>query len=400
MREHFNDPIIVAGAGPVGCVLTYMLTKNDIPVVLLEKEANLVEDLRASTFHPPTLDMLEDLGLVGDLLAQGLIAPVFQFRDRRSQRYAEFDLGVLADETRHPYRAQVEQFRLTNLICDRLKKESGYNILFEHEVVDVQQDNSGVDVFINTADGKTQIRGSYVVGTDGGSSKIRLSLGIEFPGFTYPEKFIVVSTSYPLEQYLKNLSYVSYVADPDEWLTIIRCNNLWRLSFPADPERDDKTLLSDGNVQGLLKGLVDTGQDYEIGHKSIYAVNQRVAATYRKNRVLLAGDAAHVNNPLGGMGMNGGIHDAVNLGEKLVEMSKGASADLLDAYDRQRRLIATKFVQEQTIKNKEELENKNPQQFENKLNGLIETANDRETAKAYLMVTSMINIVRESYAIQ
>ncbi len=400
MRKHFNDPIIVAGAGPVGCVLTYMLKKNGIPVILLEKESSLVEDLRASTFHPPTLDMLENLGLADDLLSQGLIAPIFQFRDRRSQCYAEFDLGVLADETRHPYRAQVEQFRLTNLICDRLKAESGFDVLFEHEVVDVQQDDAGVDVLINTPNGETQMRGSYVVGTDGGSSNIRRSQDIDFPGFTYPEKFIVVSTPYPLEQHLKSLSYVSYVADPDEWLTIIRCNNLWRLSFPADPERDDNTLLLDGNVQGLLKGLVDIGQDYQIGHKSIYAVNQRVAVTYRKGRVLLAGDAAHVNNPLGGMGMNGGIHDAVNIGEKLIEMRRGASADLLDVYDRQRRLIATKFVQEQTIKNKEELENKNPQQFENKLNGLIETANDREAAKAYLMVTSMINIVRESYAIQ
>lgn len=399
MSEFKRDPVIVVGAGPVGCVLTYFLKKNGIPVVLLEKEASLIEDLRASTFHPPTLDMLDKLGLATDLLAQGLIAPVFQFRDRRSQRYAEFDLGVLADETGHPYRAQVEQFRLTNLIRHRLKHEFDMDVLFRHEVTDILQDQDGVSLSVNTPDGSQEFRGSYLVGTDGGPSVVRQSQGIEFPGFTYPEKFIVVSTPYQLEDHLKNLCYVSYVADPNEWLTIIRCNDLWRLSVPANPNQSDESLLSYENVQGVLSGLVDIGREYEIGHKGIYAVNQRVAATYRVGRVLLAGDAAHVNNPLGGMGMNGGIHDAINLGEKLLEMGNGASDELLNVYDRQRRLIATKFVQEQTIRNKEELESKDPEKFEKKLNGLMEAANDPESARSYLRVTSMLNVVRDSYAI-
>jgi len=273
------------------------------------------------------------------------------------------------------------------------------DVLFRHQVTDIQQDQDGVSLSVTTPDGIQQFRGSYLVGTDGGPSVVRQSQGIDFPGFTYPEKFIVVSTPYQLENHLKNLSYVSYVADPNEWLTIIRCNNLWRLSVPANPNQSDESLLAADNVQGILSGLVDIGQEYEIGHKGIYAVNQRVATTYRVGRVLLAGDAAHVNNPLGGMGMNGGIHDAINLGEKFLEMGNGASDELLNVYDRQRRLVATKFVQEQTIRNKEELESKDPEKFEKKLSGLIEAANDPEAAKSYLRVTSMLNVVRESYAI-
>ena len=399
MTEAFKDPIIVVGAGPVGCVLTYYLAKHGIPVVLLEREDKPVEDLRASTFHPPTLDMLDGLGLAEELVSQGLIAPVFQFRDRHTERYASFDLGLLTDETKFPYRAQVEQFRLTRIVCEKLASEPVVPVLFRHLVSDLTQDSSGVDVHVETPDGQTTMRGSYVVGTDGGPSAVRQSLNIDFPGFTYPEKFIVVSTSFPLERHLKNLSYVSYIADPDEWLTIIRCNNIWRLSFPADPDQDDKTLLAEDNVQRLMHGLLGLPEPFDIGHRNIYAVNQRVATTYRSGRALLAGDAAHVNNPLGGMGMNGGIHDAVNLGEKLVAMRDGADESVLDLYDRQRRIVATEFVQKQTIKNKKELESKDPDQHERQLANLMATAADPERAKDYLMTTSMINIVRDSYAI-
>lgn len=400
MAEAFSDPVVIVGAGPVGCVLAYSLAKNGIPSVLLERESGLTEDLRASTFHPPTLDMLDDLGLVEELLSLGLVCPKFQFRDRRTERYAEFDLGVLDGETRHPYRAQVEQFRLTGLICERLQDEPLTSVLFDHRVLSVDQEKDGVRLAVETPEGRKEISASYVVGADGGPSIVRRSAGIDFPGFTYPEKFIVVSTAYPLENHLTDLSYVNYIADPGEWMTIIRCNNLWRLSVPADPGQRDEILLAEDNLQRIMRDLIDTKEPIEIAHSNIYAVNQRVAETYRTGRILLAGDAAHVNNPLGGMGMNGGIHDAVNLGEKLVAIRDGATDSVLDVYDRQRRIVATKFVQEQSIRNKEELENKDAAQHEAKLLHLMDVAADPALAKEHLMTSSMINIVRESYSIE
>lgn len=400
MSDAFEDPVVIVGAGPVGCVLAYSLARNGIPSVLLEREADLTEDLRASTFHPPTLDMLDDLGLADELLSLGLICPIFQFRDRQTERYAEFNLGVLDAETSHPYRAQVEQFRLTRLICERLKDEPLANVLFGHKVTSIDQKESQVSLTIDAPDGRKELSASYVVGTDGGPSVVRRSAGIDFPGFTYPEKFIVVSTAYPLENHLKDLSYVNYIADPGEWMTIIRCNDLWRLSVPADPDQNDEELLAEGNVQRIMRDLIGTAEPIEIAHKNIYAVNQRVAETYRKGRILLAGDAAHVNNPLGGMGMNGGIHDAINLGEKLVAIRDGANDSVLDVYDRQRRIVATKFVQEQSIRNKEDLENKDRAQHEAKLLHLMDVAADPAQAKVHLMVSSMINVVRESYEIE
>lgn len=396
----FNEPVVIVGAGPVGCVLAYSLAKNGISSFVLERQSGLTEDLRASTFHPPTLDMLDDLGLADELLSLGLICPTYQFRDRQTERYAEFDLGVLDGETRHPYRAQVEQFRLTRLICERLKAEPLTTVLFDHKVISIDQKDSGVSLTVDAPTGRKELSASYVVGADGGPSIVRRSAEIDFPGFTYPEKFIVISTAYPLENHLKDLSYVNYIADPGEWMTIIRCNNLWRLSVPADPDQSDEELLAEANIQRIMRDLIGAEAPIEIAHRNIYAVNQRVAETYRKGRILLAGDAAHVNNPLGGMGMNGGIHDAINLGEKLVAMRDGANDSVLDVYDRQRRIVATKFVQEQSIRNKEDLENKDKAQHEAKLLRLMDVAADPALAKESLMVSSMLNVVRESYEIE
>lgn len=115
-------PVIIAGAGPVGCVAALYLAQKNIPVVLLEKADELQVDLRASTFHPPTLDMLETVGLTELLIKQGLIVRDFQFRERRTNENAKFQMDLLEGETDHPYRLQCEQFKLTRTAVDMLKK--------------------------------------------------------------------------------------------------------------------------------------------------------------------------------------------------------------------------------------------------------------------------------------
>ncbi len=395
-----KDPVIIAGAGPVGCTLALYLARNDIPVILLEAEAELPEDLRASTWHPPTLDMLDELEITEDLIATGLIVPNYQYRDRRTGEYADFDLSVLGDATKHHYRLQAEQFRLTRIVVPILDKMSNAEVRFEHKVDGVTQTDDAVFVDVETPDGRETLRGSVVFGGDGANSAVRRKASIEFEGFTYPEKFLVASTPYPLQDHFPGLAWVNYVADPDEWCVLLRCNNLWRCLFPTKPGDTNEKLLSDEYIQERLHFLADIDGDFEIGHRTLYNVHQRVATQYRIGRVLLGGDAAHVNNPLGGMGMNGGIHDAINLGEKLVMISKGeANDDILDLYDRQRRIICKKFVQAQTIANKKALEEKDPEAQRKAQEHHMKTAADPALAKQFLMRSSMIDSVRESYEI-
>lgn len=395
-----RDPVIIAGAGPVGCTLALFLARQDIQVVMLEGEAELPEDLRASTWHPPTLDMLDQLDITEELIGTGLIVPNYQYRDRRTGEYADFDMTVLSEATRHPYRLQTEQFQFTRIVCRILDEMSNAEVRFQNMVSNVAQDEESATVTVDTPEGRQDIRGSIVFAGDGANSAIRRKAAIDFEGFTYPEKFLVASTQYPLENHFPGLAWVNYIADPDEWCVLLRCNNLWRCLFPTTPGETDEKLLSDDYIQERLHFLADKEGDFEISHRTLYNVHQRVAKNYRIGRILLGGDSAHVNNPLGGMGMNGGIHDAINLAEKLMMIDSGeANDDILDLYDRQRRIICKKFVQEQSIANKEAIEAKDLEAHKKMQEKYMESAADPELAKQFLMRTSMIDSVRESYEI-
>ncbi len=392
-----SDQVIIAGAGPAGCVTALYLAHRDIPVTLLEGEPVLPLDLRASTFHPPTLDMLDDLGVTEKLLELGLVAPTYQMRDRRTGEAAIFDMSLLKDETNHPYRLQVEQYKLTQIICEMLQDYPHAEVRFSRQVIGFRQDNAGVRV-LAFGDGDEELfTGSYLVGADGANSRVRQGLAVLYDGFTYPEKFLVVSTTEDFQQMWDNLCYVNYVSDPQEWCVLLRTPSLWRVLLPTQPEHSDEQVLSDEYIQDRLQHLAPIEGDYPVIHRTLYRVHQRVAETYRVGRVALAGDSAHINNPLGGMGMNGGLHDAVNLAEKLTSIIRdGASDDLLDRYDRQRRSLAVQFVQETTMRNKAMIEAQDEQAQAKAMAEHKRIAADPVAAKQLLMKSSMIQVLRDT----
>ena len=396
------DPVVIAGCGPAGAALALYLARRDIPVLVLEREPDLPVDLRASTFHPPTLEMLNDLGVAAPMIARGLIVDRYQYRDRRSGEVAEFDMSVIADETLFPYRLQLEQYELTQIAARVLESHASAELRYCHEVTGFSQDSKAVTVQVATPAGNIEIRASYLVGADGASSRVRKAAGIEFAGFTYEEKFLVASTEFPLETVFDNLSYVNYIADPEEWCVVLRTDKAWRVLWPTDPECPDPSVyLHDANLQRRLHRLHDKEGDYDIRHRCIYDVHQRVAETYCKGRVVLVGDACHINNPLGGMGMNGGIHDAVNLGAKLTDIVRGRAgrAESLARYDRQRRGLAVRFIQEHTIRNKALMESTDPNVQQRRQRDFMEKAADPVKAKAFVMERAMIDCVRESYEV-
>lgn len=397
-----KDPVIIAGAGPVGCTAALRLAQAGIPVVLLEGQQELPLTLRASTFHPPTLDMIDELGLVRPLHEQGLICRHYQYRDRRTGDIAEFDLELLRSATRHPYRLQVEQWRYTQLVWKELTdKHAAARCLFGHAVKGVHQSSSGVEVLVWVDGEEKLIHGSYAIAADGADSALRKAVAITYEGFTWPEKFLVASTSFPLETKFERLSPVNYISDPEEWIVLLRTPTLWRVLVPTRPDMSDEEVLSDRFIQDRLHRMAPHDGDFEVMHRTLYRVHQRVARSYRRGRVLLAGDAAHINNPLGGMGMNGGIHDAWNLADKLIEIHRGGDADvLLDRYDRQRRQICLRHVQEQTIQNKQQMEEKDPQRQAKKQRELMDIAADPARARAFLLRTSMIESLRQEADIQ
>ena len=384
-----EERVFIAGAGPVGLVAAAALRRRGVPITVFEAEAGLSRESRASTFHPSSLDMLDDLGFARPLIAQGLRAPRFQYRTKQHGLIAEFDFSAIADLTRHPFRLQCEQFKLTPIILSALAGDPDFAIEFDAEVASAEADADGVT--LRFAGGRPARRARWLVGADGASSRVRRSLAIAFEGFTWPERFLVVSTPFDFTRAIENLASVSYVADPEQWHFLLRIPDAWRVMFPIAPEVPDTTATTPEFAQAALAGVVPGVARYEIGHVTLYRVHQRVAETYRRGRVLLAGDAAHVNNPLGGMGMNGGIHDALDLAERLARVWHGEAGEAeLDRYDRQRRGITLEYVQHHSIRNKQNLEAREPAAQERFRAELRQTAADPRLAREYLKRVSMI----------
>ena len=411
MVQHANR-VIVSGCGPVGAVIALALVKKGIPVTLIEQLPDAAEDQRAATIHPPTVEMLVGLGLETEMFSQapsgGIAAPLFHFRDRATgELVAEFDISLLKGEVPYPYVVQWEQYKLVHAALPYIIASGMGEVRFSTKLVGLAQTADGVEATVINAGGATEkLCGMYLIGADGGSSTVRRLAEIAFVGFTWPERFINIGTSFDFGATGKGYCTRNYFSDPDEWINLFKVKGrgppgIWRGVFPVPETETDEEALSMASLQRRLQGIHEKNGDYEIPYYALYAVHQRVAETFNKGRVLLAGDCAHVNNPIGGMGMNGGIHDAINLAEKLADVWFGrAETSVLDRYTRQRRKAQVDYVQAQTIANKKSLEEKDPAIRRQHLDELRRVSEDVALHKKFLYRSSLIDSLNSANAVE
>ena len=400
-----DAPVIISGAGPVGLVTALVLAQAGVPSIVLESEAHLTHDLRAGTYHPPTLEMLHKIGVTAEMLKLGIQVPYWQSCDLQEGLIAEWDLGLLRNDTPYPFRLHLEQHRLTPIVLERLQQYPSTRVLFSHALTGFTQDADGVTAEVQTPDGLLQLRAQWLIGADGGRSKVRKAAGIEFAGYTWPERYSVISTSFEFSDlgYREN----AYISDPEQWVAVFKMPDvtpagLWRMTLPVAVDVSEHDALAGPYAQRAIRRLTraDDTVVYPLVHQSIYSVHQRVAERLRDGRVLLAGDAAHVNNPLGGFGLNSGIHDAFSLGEKLAAVLSGQAPDsLMDRYHRQRHTVNVEYVQHLSVKNKQNLEEKDPAKRQERFQELRSTCADPAKARTYLMNSSMINSIARANAI-
>ena len=392
--------VIIAGGGPVGLIIALMLGRAGIAVTLFEKGDIVHSEPRAATIHPATLDILDDLGAYALIEPQGIVCPIVNYYDGKLL-LAAFDHALLKDETRHPWVLQCEQDKLSRTLFAMAKAISNITFRTATEVVGCRERDDAVEVLVEAADGRQERHQAlYLVGADGARSTIRKAIGIAFEGFTYPERCMIIGTPYDFAA--DGYAYRNYIADPQEWYNLFKISwqappGVYRLVVPLRPDEPldgDRVLAA---AQRKLQRFNPRAQSYDIAFYDSYTVAQRVAATFRKGRVLLAGDSAHLNSPIGAMGMNSGIHDAVNLAGNLIRVLRGEESDAaLDRYVRQRRHVATGHVQTATIANKQNMEQRDPIKRQRYRDEMRRRAEDPALAKAFLMRTALIDSLRDA----
>jgi 3-(3-hydroxy-phenyl)propionate hydroxylase len=392
--------IIVAGGGPVGLTIGLILGRAGIDVTVLDKGDIVHQEPRAATIHPASLDILDDLGVYERIEPLGLVCPIVNYYDQQ-ELLASFDHAVLAGETRHPWVLQCEQDKVSRVLFAMSRDLPTLDIQTETQVLACSQSADAVEVELRRPDGsRERITGRYLIGADGARSTVRRDVGIEFEGFTYGERFMIIGTPYDFSQ--AGYALRNYISDPVEWYNLFKISwkgppGVYRLVVPVslDEALDEDRILE--TCQRKFQRFHPRSEPYEIVLYDSYVVHQRVAATFRKGRIILAGDAAHLNSPIGAMGMNSGIHDAVNLAGNLIRvLTREEDEGALDRFVRQRRHVAVEHVQTATIANKKNMEQRDPATRQKYRAEMQRAAADPVLAKKFLMRTSLIECLRDA----
>lgn len=313
---------IVAGAGPVGLTAALILAEGGAEVTLLEKRDGLNTASRASTFHPPTMEILDRLGCVAPLLDEGALVDRIQYRTPAGV-FAEFPLSLLAGETHFPFRRHLEQARVTPALTARLKVLPNATLRFGAEVAGVAQHAAGVRVTL--ADGGT-LAADVLIGADGGRSAVRAALGIGFPGVTYPHRVLRLMTRDDLTRLLPGLAPISYLHHRGRSLSFLRMPECWRIIIRVPPETPESAARDDAWILARLRDCLPAWDAVPATlHRDVYAASRHLADRFHEGRVFLLGDAAHLTNTRGGMNMNAGIHDAWTVARALLAGGIGAA---------------------------------------------------------------------------
>ncbi|MFT4014445.1 MAG: FAD-dependent monooxygenase [Paracoccus sp. (in: a-proteobacteria)] len=345
--------VIVIGAGPVGLTAAAVLTARGVDCLVLEKRAGLSTASKASTFHPPTLEILAEFGILGPILERGRKATHIQYRDQDGV-FAEFDHALLADRTPYPFRLHLEQSAITPLLKQAVEVSGHGEVRFGAELRALRQDAQGVTVEWSDTEGQIhEERADFAIGADGAGSATRDLLGLTLEGTHYPGKVLRLVVTDPLEQILPGIGQISYVFREDgRSVSLLQMPDCWRVIIrlpdgfdEAEVTRPEWYMAELGSfIPGLPKRLTLRSWD-------IYGARKMLASGHGAARTFLIGDALHLTNTRGGMNMNCGIHDAYTLGNAIAQALASGQPALAEAAARERRRVAEQELLPRTDRN-------------------------------------------------
>ena len=344
MGGTMDTEVVVAGAGPVGLVAALAMARAGIAVTLLEKREGLNTASKASTFHPPTLEILSELGVLDEVLAQGEVVRRIQYRTPDGP-FAEFSMSDLAARTAFPFRLHLEQARVTPVMLARLAAMPGARVMLGTGFESLAQDRDGVVVHARNSGGEVSLRARYLVGADGARSAVRQALGIGFEGASYPHKILRVMTTDDLGAVLPGIAPVTYLFNAPRSISFLRMPDCWRIILRVPDSVDDATAMRDDWLGDRLREVLPSWTRLpSIAGRDVYGVSRRVATSYAEGAVFLAGDSAHVTNTRGGMNMNCGMHDAFALAGAMAAALRGGDPAAPARASAERRRVAEEML--------------------------------------------------------
>ncbi len=386
MQEHF-DGVVVAGAGPVGLVVALKVARSGIPVLVLESEPEIVRWPRAIVYHAPTVEMLDRLGLLDELKVAGILKQDYQFRSVKGDILAAQHMSVLTpQDTPYPFNLHMPQHELASAILRNFLLLPGAEIRWNARVTDLAQDGSGVTVTVEQDGEKCDIRCRYVIGADGGRSTVRQACGLSFEGYTHPERLVATNLRYDFEA--RGFARANFVVDPVHWAVIVIADRhgLWRITYGEDASLPEESIHE--RLVRHYEALLPDRDPYKLEAYAPFRVHERCASSFRAGRVLLAGDAAHVCNPFGGLGLTSGLLDGDVLGDALPAVIHGrAPDDLLDRYATERRRVFREVTGPTAAENKRRMQESDPEKKRADLERLARVHNDRDFQREVLTFT-------------
>ncbi len=397
--------VLVVGAGPVGLVAALGLAAQKVVVTVVEAgPPGTGSEWRGSTLHPPTLELLDTLGLAEPAMAGGIRVDRVQYRDAQLDAVASFDYALLAHDTRFPFRLQFEQYKLLRVLRQRAAAHPGVDLRFGTRLAAIESGDDQVTCLLEGEGTRQCLAPRWLVGADGSHSTVRKAMGIDFEGTSAADPSVVVATPLDLSAMVAGLASVSYWTGPRGRSSFIRTSDVWRVALTGDHElmavagQDP----GDGSVdrrqrQAIAErlGAITGEQPWELRQYQTYRNHHRVAGTFRRGRVVLAGDAAHITSTLGGTGLNSGVHDAFELAARLGRVLRhGAGEEELDRYAAIRRRVAVEVAIPMTRQAGQAAEHRDLDARRSRLAALCRLAGDGDAARAFLRRASMIEATR------
>ncbi|KUL82028.1 hypothetical protein ZTR_11396 [Talaromyces verruculosus] len=366
--------VTVIGAGPVGLYTALILAQGGVDVTVFESGDDVVQLPKAAGYFPVVLDEFKKTGLLFDVIKASIVNTGLAWRYPKQQALAQLSWPL------DQISVHLGQNKLSAIILQHLAKYK-VPVKFSHRLTDLRQTPDGVHAFIERHPDRLQIQhnSKYLVGADGGKSTVRKVIGIPFDGFSYNDFDIIASSiDYPLHNYC-DWPTANFIVDPEVWGVVVQTGEDWRVTvgvrsnLRVKEEWDEEQAIKIVKER-LSKILPGPTQQAKVKAVSPYTMHQRCASRFLDGRVILAGDAAHLTNPFGGLGLTTGLLDAALLGKVLRQvLVDGKSPSFLQSYAEKRRAVFQDWTSPTAVENLKRLANtdtdtiKNREEFFNRI---------------------------------